>query len=723
MSSIEQFLEGITHEDGSPLSVEEKKSFCSNLKRALIKSDELAKIHYNTQVYNVIENGVTTRGGHSVGVATVARELAAKQAEKQGLSADEIAMAADLAECFGYMHDLGHTPFGHDGEGALGDEMSRFQSTDEYQSSRETLFGEKYASSTKSDEMCYEHNETSAVISQAFLIEFAKNNHLKINDVSMGYVKTAILAHSTSRVKEEPTGLEQQAVRLADKVAYIPQDLADLLKQGVINYETLTNDELVLLGLNVVKDENDPTLLPKEKEFLENISPEAKAKRIKEINAKREEILDRLKTLVPIDPNKPQKTEEEINIELSNNELFEQINSRISDKQREIAQHCVDGQGKLNGFKETFDKLVKLAEGIEKQEAGPDGKTVTVFYEADKDNDKEIAYKTDEEGKIVPKNKAVEGSKEFIAATLIQKLNSAIVDYDNVSTKQDTKGLSIEEARKNLGNATKNLKDFLVDKEKGFGMEETMATLWITKHKYQDSFIKGRMHIHGERLIDSSRFKKSLGGLNNRNENSWKMKTTFQYFLVNFNQIPQDFLRKYEGTGYNSQQIVSAYIASFTNESLNVLYEKLVKEKAIMTREDAAKNIALSLRDKNGYSKYEASEVLDTLIPSIKKKLKKDGVKISENDILEYLVESQTGFSIVSGKKEGMIPYSEEQLKTHDAMESEYESSGREPKLLEGAIENGVKEVSLDTIEKIQEEVKNFKKSEIDKHKESQKGE
>ena len=114
MNENVSFWNGVTKSDGQSLSTEEQLRFCRDFIEMLRKSPELAKIFFNTQVYNEIVNDVTTRGAHSEGVAIVAENLARQKAILDGKNMDESEVSALLAKALGYMHDLGHTPFGHD---------------------------------------------------------------------------------------------------------------------------------------------------------------------------------------------------------------------------------------------------------------------------------------------------------------------------------------------------------------------------------------------------------------------------------------------------------------------------------------------------------------------------------------------------------------------------------------------------------------------------------
>ena len=98
MSENVSFWNGVTKSGGKSLSTEEQLKFCRDFTEMLRKSPELAKIFFNTQVYNEIVNDVTTRGAHSEGVAIVAENLARQKAILDGKSRDEAEVSALLAK-------------------------------------------------------------------------------------------------------------------------------------------------------------------------------------------------------------------------------------------------------------------------------------------------------------------------------------------------------------------------------------------------------------------------------------------------------------------------------------------------------------------------------------------------------------------------------------------------------------------------------------------------
>lgn len=643
MSDNISFWSGVTKADGSFLTLKEQLMFCKDFNDMLVTSPELAKIFFNTQVYNEIVNDVTTRGEHSKGVAIVAERLASLKAKYDGKSDVEIEIAGALAMSLGYMHDLGHTPFGHDGEGALGTEMERFTATEDYKNKRKLLFGEKYTKDAKDEKaqtMCYEHNETSSIIGEALLRRFAERNGFQISDESMQYIKTGILAHSTSRVETEPDGLEQKSVRLSDKIAYIPQDLLDLLKQGVLHIDSLTEEEQGLIGLN------------------EKMRPD-----------EAEEILELKRTLRELD-----KAPEEIKMN-----SFRQMDTLVGKMQGEIAAECFverNGEKVLDGRKETIDRIAKAV------------------------NKGEVPMPPN-----LPLSESEEkGVKLFRAMRYAQK--GVIAGPDG---KEIPANMTPEEQREAIKATSEAYRTFLQNE---FGMNEIIATLWVTKAKYQDSFIEGEL-----KRENPDGTKEKLSDINKRNDNSWKMKSTFQYFYCNPDLIPKDFREKYDGR-YTEQQIVSAFIASFTNKGLNELYGGLVERGLVISRDDAIKQLKEARPDLD-VDAILAKDMKWKDPPDSKGVEKKH--KVVSNDVLEYLYEENVGRPIVAGKsiepETRKIPQISEEIAVRDTVEASRDKSISRPECLASLLGVSKEEVNSQDIQRMVQTVRDRQNTqEIQKH-------
>ena len=586
MSEKVNFWDGVETTNGKKLSEKEKLQFCENFNQMLRTSPELAKIFFNTQVYHEIVNDVTTRGLHSEGVAIVAENLAMQKAILDGKSEIEVKVSGLLARALGYMHDLGHTPFGHDGEGALGKEMERFSATPEYKQNRVKMFGKEYtdnAGDTKAETMCYEHNETSALIGAKLLEKFAEDNGYRLSEQAIQYIKTGILAHSTSRVKEEPDGIEQKAVRLADKIAYIPQDFLDLLKQDVLTIDDLSPEEQALLGLN------EEQFTEKENQMYESLTlPEDRAQYREKRKQHKQELKYKLRTIHQM----PEK------IKMN---LFRQLDVKIAEMQAEIARRCFiteEGEIKLDGRKERID-----------------------FFE-----------KAVNKGEI-PKNHEIT-VEEMQGIALFKKM-------------RDAQKLPMEnqERKMKVNDTARAYSEFLKEK---YEIDPMLVTLWVTKAKYQDAFIKGEL-LRISQDQDGKQKQETLDDMNRKIDKAWEIKTVFQFFYSNIEQMPQEFRDRYQKGTHplcTPQEAVAEFIASFTNKGIEELYAGLLERKLVVSRKEAIQQLQEKRPDLD--VKRIANEDKKWQNPQNPEEV----YKVLANDVLEFLYEENVGNTIVRGKNQ-----------------------------------------------------------------------
>jgi dGTPase len=161
----------------------------------IVHSKPFRRLKGKTQVFiDPANDHYRTRMTHTLETTGIARVVA------RALRLNE-----DLTEAIGLGHDMGHPPFGHEGEAAL-DELLREQGG-------------------------FRHNEHSA--------EIARNLNLT-HEVTDG-----ILTH-TGEV--EPATLEGKIVRIVDRVAYINHDIDDAIRYGLLTDSELPSDEIALLG-------------------------------------------------------------------------------------------------------------------------------------------------------------------------------------------------------------------------------------------------------------------------------------------------------------------------------------------------------------------------------------------------------------------------------------------------------------------------------------------
>ena len=157
---------------------------------------------HKTQVFLSPEGDhYRTRLTHTLEVAQVARTIT------RALNLNE-----DLTEAIALGHDLGHTPFGHNGESILnGIHPGGFR-----------------------------HNEQSLRVVD--VLESSQGRE----GMNLTYeVRDGILNHSGS---DMPSTLEGEVVRISDRIAYINHDIDDALRSGVITLDDFPSEALNLFG-------------------------------------------------------------------------------------------------------------------------------------------------------------------------------------------------------------------------------------------------------------------------------------------------------------------------------------------------------------------------------------------------------------------------------------------------------------------------------------------
>jgi dGTPase len=194
----------------------------------IIHSKAFRRLKHKTQVF-IAPTGdhYVTRLTHTLEVAQVARTIA------RALNLNE-----DLTEAIALGHDLGHTPFGHAGEQALGDLLPGG----------------------------FRHNEQSVRIVDLLEVGGRSPESSREPGLNLTWeVREGILKHSKPREgifaeleerywSPEEWGpplastLEGQVVRLADSVAYLNHDIADAVRAGLLDPADLPRGAMRVLG-------------------------------------------------------------------------------------------------------------------------------------------------------------------------------------------------------------------------------------------------------------------------------------------------------------------------------------------------------------------------------------------------------------------------------------------------------------------------------------------
>jgi dGTPase len=169
----------------------------------IVHSKAFRRLKHKTQVFLSPEGDhYRVRLTHTLDVSQIARTAA------RALRLNE-----DLTEAISLGHDLGHTPFGHLGEQAL-----------------TPFLGHPFR-----------HSEQSLRV-----VDHLENDGVGLN--LTWEVRDGIVNHPWSM--PQPSTLEAQVVRFADRMAYINHDLDDAMRAGVLEEEEIPREPLAVLGLD-----------------------------------------------------------------------------------------------------------------------------------------------------------------------------------------------------------------------------------------------------------------------------------------------------------------------------------------------------------------------------------------------------------------------------------------------------------------------------------------
>ncbi|WP_428641459.1 deoxyguanosinetriphosphate triphosphohydrolase [Roseibium sp.] len=194
----------------------------------IIHSSAFRRLKHKTQVFVYHEGDhYRTRLTHTIEVSQIARSLS------RALRLDE-----DLAECLALSHDLGHTPFGHEGEDVMHECMAPYDGFDHNAQSLRvvTHLEQRYADfdglnlSWETLEGLVKHNGPLVGPDGAPLGKFKG-----------GELPFAIREYAAKQdlLLDTWPGGEAQAAAIADDIAYDAHDLDDGLRAGLFAIEDM----------------------------------------------------------------------------------------------------------------------------------------------------------------------------------------------------------------------------------------------------------------------------------------------------------------------------------------------------------------------------------------------------------------------------------------------------------------------------------------------------
>ena len=198
----------------------------------VIHSSSFRKLKHKTQVFIESESDYyRTRLTHSLEVAQISRSLCRL-----------LGLNEDLGETVSLAHDLGHPPFGHNGERSLNISMDKhggFNHND--QTLRVLTFLEKRHPSFNGLNLSWESLEG-----------IVKHNGILLNNIPY-HTKKYNLIHDLN-LTHQPL-LESQIATISDDIAYNNHDVEDSIRAGLININQLSENIFFKEIIDDLKDQ------------------------------------------------------------------------------------------------------------------------------------------------------------------------------------------------------------------------------------------------------------------------------------------------------------------------------------------------------------------------------------------------------------------------------------------------------------------------------------
>ncbi len=186
----------------------------------IVHATAFRRLNYKTQVFLLHEGDhYRSRLTHTLEVAQISRALARQ------LGLDE-----DLAEALALAHDLGHPPFGHAGERALGRAMGRWGGFDHNAQSLRVV--------TRLERKYWGWDGLNLTFET--LEGLVKHNGPVRSDTEPLLARAVAEAGLAGRIEDDLQAPgEAQCAAIADDIAYNNHDIDDALRAGLLRFEDL----------------------------------------------------------------------------------------------------------------------------------------------------------------------------------------------------------------------------------------------------------------------------------------------------------------------------------------------------------------------------------------------------------------------------------------------------------------------------------------------------
>jgi dGTPase len=155
----------------------------------------------------------------------------------------------DLTEAIGMGHDMGHAPFGHDGEYALDEAYRRYDPKAQFRHYEQSLrIVDHLEKGGQGLNLTWEVRDGILYHSKGKKnLNVAGTSHWKTGENLPPDAEKLSLSGARPQ-GDMPATLEGQVLRMCDRVAYVNHDIDDAIRAGMIHLEDLPKDCIALLG-------------------------------------------------------------------------------------------------------------------------------------------------------------------------------------------------------------------------------------------------------------------------------------------------------------------------------------------------------------------------------------------------------------------------------------------------------------------------------------------
>ncbi len=196
----------------------------------VLHSKAFRRLKHKTQVFlDPDEDHYRTRLTHTLEVAQISRTVA------RALRLNE-----DLTEAIALAHDLGHPPFGHEGEEALDAVVQEYVPGERFRHYEQSLRVVDVLEN-QGDGLNLTHETRVGIAGHS-------KGRGDLFAVTSAPVYSAPSPHDGDSSAEGTVPLEATVVRICDRIAYVNHDIDDAVRAGMLTPGSLPRETLELLG-------------------------------------------------------------------------------------------------------------------------------------------------------------------------------------------------------------------------------------------------------------------------------------------------------------------------------------------------------------------------------------------------------------------------------------------------------------------------------------------